>query len=115
MIDFACKKFDIEEVIRCSLGLTKTEFKILMFFLKHKNGSLTASFVSKKFKMGLSTAQKAIKRLREEKLIKRGQKNLAKGGYVFVYSVRDREEIKMKILDVLRRWMKKVEAGLKEW
>ena len=35
MIDFACKKIDINETIRCSLNLTKAEFKIFEFFMKN--------------------------------------------------------------------------------
>ena len=37
MIDFACKKFDIQEVVKCSLGLSKSEFKMLKFLIENEN------------------------------------------------------------------------------
>ena len=37
-------------------------------------------------KIGLSTSQKAIKKINEVELIKKGQRNLEKGGYVSLNS-----------------------------
>ncbi len=87
MIDFACKKFDLKEVIRCSLNFTKTEFKILEYLMENSNKKFTTQEISKIFKIGLSTSQKAINEINKKGLIKRGQKNLEKGGYIFVYSI----------------------------
>ena len=116
MIDFACKKFDLDEVIRCSLALTKTEFKVLVFLLDDKdNKEFTAHQIFAKFKIGLSTTQRAIKKLGDECLIKRSQRNLSKGGYVFIYSVKDREIINKKIMNILHNWIKKVEIEMKKW
>ena len=35
MIDFACKRFEMSEVIKCSLALSKAEFKLFDFFIKN--------------------------------------------------------------------------------
>ncbi len=115
MIDFACKKFDIEEVIRCSLNLTKTEFNIVKYLIKNNQESFTAKEISKIFKIGLSTSQKAIKKINEAELIKRGQRNLEKGGYIFVYFIREKLILKQKILSLIHNWTKKVETELKKW
>ena len=41
MIDFACKTFNIENIIKCSLGLTKSEYKILGFFIDNPENYFT--------------------------------------------------------------------------
>ena len=50
MIDFACKKFDLEEVIKCVLGLSKSEFRLLKFLENYKKKSTTEE-LSKKLKL----------------------------------------------------------------
>ena len=87
MINFACKKFDFGEVVRCSLGLTKTEFKIMEYLVKDSSEEFTSLEVSKIFKIGLSTSQKAIKKLYSGGLLMRSQRNFGSGGYIFVYSI----------------------------
>ena len=114
MIDFACKRFDLKEVIRCSLGLTKTEFKLLEHLIKCDK-RITALELSKRFYLGLSTTQKAIKKLYREELIKRSQTNLKNGGYIFTYSIREKKILKKKILEIISLWTKKVEKELKKW
>ena len=115
MIDFACKKFDIEEIIRCSLNLTKTEFNIVKYLMKNSQKRFTAKEISRIFKIGLSTSQKAIKRIDKTGLIKKGQKNLKKGGYIFVYSIKEKLILKQKILNIIYNWIKKVKLELKKW
>jgi len=115
MINFACKKFDLKEVIRCSLTLTKTEFKILEYLIKNSNKQFTAQKISQQFNIGLSTSQKSINGINKKELIKRSQKNLQKGGYLFVYSVKEKEILKKRILEIIHNWMQKVEIKIKEW
>ncbi len=115
MIDFACKKFDLKEVIRCSLALTKTEFKIIEYLMKNPNKEFTTQEISQKFKIGLSTSQKAINEINKKELIKRTQKNLRKGGYIFVYSIKEKEILKKRILEIINNWMQKVEIKMKKW
>jgi len=115
MIDFACKKFDLKEIIRCSLTLTKTEFKIIEHLIENSNKEFTAQEISQKFNIGLSTSQKAINEINKKELIKRSQKNLQKGGYIFVYSIKEKEILKKRILEIINNWMRKVEIKMKEW
>ncbi len=112
MINFACKKFDLDEVVRCSFGFTKIEYKILMYFVKNSNKEFTTFEISEIFKIGLSTSQKAVKKIREKGLLKRSQKNFNKGGYVFVYSVKDNVVLKDSVLRIINHWVKKVEFEL---
>ena len=115
MIDFACKKFDLKEVIRCSLNLTKTEFKIIEYLIENSNKEFTAREIAQTFKIGLSTSQKAINEINKKELIKRSQKNLRKGGYIFVYSIKRKKVLKQKILDIIYNWIKQVEAKMERW
>jgi len=115
MIDFACKKFDLKEVIRCSLNLTKTEFKIIEYLIKNSDEEFTAREIAQTFKIGLSTSQKAINEINKKELIKRSQKNLKKGGYIFVYSIKQKPILKQKILEIIYNWIKKVEIKIQEW
>ena len=115
MIDFACKKFDLREVIRCSLNLTKTEFKITEYLMENSNKEFTALEIAQTFKIGLSTSQKAINEINKKELIKRSQKNLRKGGYIFVYSIKEKLILKQKILKIINDWAKKVGIEIQKW
>ena len=115
MIDFACKKFDLKEVIRCSLNLTKTEFKIIEYLMKNPNKEFAAQEIAQIFKIGLSTSQKAINEINKKELLKRSQKNLRKGGYIFVYSIKRKQILKQKILEIIHNWTGKVEIEIQKW
>ena len=51
MIDFACKTFNIENIIKCSLGLTKSEYKILGFFIDNPENYFTSEEISKELSL----------------------------------------------------------------
>ncbi len=115
MIDFACKKFDLKEVIRCNLNFTKTEFKIVEYLIKNSNKKFTAREIAQIFKIGLSTSQKAINEINKKELIKRNQRNLKKGGYIFIYSIKENPILKQKILEIIHNWIKEVEVEIQKW
>jgi len=112
MIDFACKKFDLNEVIRCSLNLTKKEFKILEYLMKNPKKEFTTQQIAGVFNIGLSTSQKAIKNISEKGLLKKIQKNLNKGGYTIIYSIKEQRVLKQRILEIIHSWVKKVEKEI---
>jgi predicted transcriptional regulator len=114
MIDFACKKFSLQEVIKCGLGLSKSEYKLLSFLLM-KPKSYSSVKLSSSLHLDLSTVQRAVKNLFEKDLVIRSQENLDNGGYVFNYSVKNKEEIKKMIMEVITGWCKKVEGELESW
>ena len=114
MIDFACKKFDLREVIRCSFNLTKTEFRVMEYMVENLNREFTTREISEIFKIGLSTSQKVINKINKEGLVKRSQKNLEKGGYIFIYSIKQKQILKQKILEIIRDWTEKVELEIKK-
>ncbi|MCR4327113.1 MAG: MarR family transcriptional regulator [Nanoarchaeota archaeon] len=104
MIDFACKKFNLDEIIKCVLGLTKSEFKLLKF-LSQNSGKFTTEELSKKLKLDKSTIQRSIKNLHEKNLVVRSQINQSVGGYLFLYSIKDREIVKKVVSDTVDNWI----------
>jgi predicted transcriptional regulator len=114
MIDFACKRFDLNEIVKCAFGLTKSDFKILKL-LMFKDSFLTSLNVQKELNLDLSTAQRSLKKLRQKELILRKQKNLSSGGYVFEYKAKNKNEIKNMILNIVEAWTKKVKDELEKF
>jgi predicted transcriptional regulator len=115
MIDFACKKFDLHEVIKCSLGLTKSEFILLTFLIKNNSKRFSAKELNSNIEQDLSTIQRSLKRLYEKELLIRSQANLSPGGYLFSYRIKDKKEIKEKILSIVKNWENQVEKELNSW
>ncbi len=108
MITFACKSINQEDMFKCSFGLNKTEYNVLVFLFE-QNKPLIALDIAKKMKLERTTVQKAVKNLVEKDLIRRNQENLAKGGYSFLYEVDNKKGIKYKLRKVVSEWNKKVE------
>ncbi len=114
MIDFACKRFDLNDIINCGLGLTKTEFKVMEYFLSHDKECMTSS-ISKNMSLNLTTVQKAVKKLSEKGILIRRQKNLDNGGYVYTYECNSRQKIREIIKGIIRHWSEEVEKRIDKW
>jgi predicted transcriptional regulator len=115
MIDFACKQFNLEDIIKCGLSLTRTEFKIMEFFISNSDKELTTIFISKKMNLNLTTIQKAVKKLFEKKIIIRHQKNLENGGYIYTYECETKKNIRKILKEIIRSWSEKVEKQIDKW
>jgi predicted transcriptional regulator len=114
MIDFACKKFDIEEVVKCSLGLSKSEFRLLRFFIdNHKE--FTTEELANDLKLDKSTIQRSVKKLHEKGLVTRGQINQSIGGYLFTYRIKDKDKIRKIILETVEGWVEVFRSKISEW
>jgi predicted transcriptional regulator len=114
MIDFACKKFKIDEVVKCGLSLTRSELETLKF-LMNNNGEFSSYDIAEKLRFDLTTAQRSLKVLRDKGLVKRMQRNLSPGGYVFLYEVKNRKEIKKNFMDIVHGWVLRVEKEIGSW
>ncbi|MCF7901701.1 MarR family transcriptional regulator [Candidatus Woesearchaeota archaeon] len=115
MIDFACKRFDINEIIKCSLGLTKADYKIMNHFLIKENEWTTTTHLAKELKLNLSTIQRCVKTLHEKEIIHRAQENLSGGGYTYIYKIKDKKELRTKIKTIVDHWVKTVDNALNKW
>ncbi|MBR9675793.1 MarR family transcriptional regulator [Candidatus Woesearchaeota archaeon] len=114
MINFACKQVPIEQVIRCAFAMSKTDYQVFKTLLSN-NKELEISQIAKKLKRDRSTTQKSIKNLLDKKIISRRQINIGSGGYLFVYEISDKNNIKKLIYENFEAWQKKVLAELEKW
>ncbi len=115
MIDFACKRFDIEEIIKCGFGLTKSEFVLLKYFLNNCSKEFDSKTLSKKMEFDLTTIQKALKKFSELGLVKRSQRNLGSGGYVYVYTCISKKYVREKLKEIIFKWSKNAEKEVDFW
>ena len=115
MINFACQRFQLEQIIRCGLALTKTDYKILNFLVENTDSWYTTEDIAEAFKINVSTAQRAVKKLHMEGVIQRTQNNLDSGGYVFLYKSYPKNYVKKMILDIVSKWTKAIEQELDVW
>jgi predicted transcriptional regulator len=113
MISFACKDIEFKDLLRCSFELNKTEYNVFMFLLK-TDKEFTATDLAKIMQLDRTTVQKAIKRLTEKNLVFRKQQNLEKGGYTFHYSIKDRAEIKQRMLNIVENWHNEIVKEIKK-
>jgi predicted transcriptional regulator len=114
MIDFACKQFDLKQIIKCGLGLTKSDFVVMEYFLSHRRECRTSS-ISENLNLNLTTVQKAVKKLFDKGVIIRHQKNLGGGGYVYTYECNSKFEIRRIVKSVIRKWSERVEEEIDKW
>lgn len=114
MISFACKDIELSELIRCSFDLNKTDYTVLDFLIKNEK-EFSVNEISKALKLERSSVQKAIKNLVEKNLVQRWQVNLTKGGYSFIYSIKNKEQIKEDIITIIDGWHKKVKEEIKKF
>ncbi|HLD55272.1 MAG TPA: HTH domain-containing protein [Candidatus Nanoarchaeia archaeon] len=115
MVDFACKKFIFDDILKCSLGLTKKEFNVLKYLIDNSDMELTTLKIKDKLNLNLTTIQKAVKKLSEKKILLKCKKNLDYGGYIYVYEVNYKSQIKIIIKEIIKNWNKKVEEEIDKW
>ena len=115
MLDFACKRFDFRDIIKCGLGLTRAEMEVFHFFTRYPGKEMTAAQVSKKTKLNLTTIQKAVKKLNAKAVLLRTQKNLGSGGYLFLYKCNSRKAIREILKGNIRKWALSVDRAIDAW
>lgn len=103
MVTFACKKIPQEDLIRCSFDLRKTSYKLLIHLMKQKR-PLRASEIADGIGLERSSVQKALGKLLEKDLVVRSQKNLEKGGYIYFYRTKNKQEIKQRMKEIISNW-----------
>ena len=115
MIDFACKQFKIEEVVKCALGLRTAEFKVLMHFSSHPDEAMSAERVAKSSNLNITTVQRAVKKLYEKQILIRKQENLQGGGYLFLYTLSDSKIVRKSVIRIIGNWRSNVDKALRQW
>jgi predicted transcriptional regulator len=115
VVDFACKEFQIEAVIKCGLNLTKAELLVLKHLLRHNTVWFTTEQIATDLSLDISTVQRSTKKLTEKKVLQKSQNNLEGGGYFFVYRVKNKREIRSIIMEIIYSWVDRVEKELIVW
>ncbi len=115
MVDFACKEFQIEAVIKCGLNLTKAELQVMKYLLGNDAGWFTTEQIAADLSLDLSTVQRSAKKLTEKKVLQKSQNNLEGEGYFFVYRIRNKREIRELIMEIIHSWVERVEKELVIW
>lgn len=112
-VNFACKKFPIDQVLRCTFGLSNPEFKILKVLLAQ--GESSVEEIAKVLGKDRTTIQRAIKGLVRKDLVKRRQYNLESGGYQYYYYPQNKEAIKQRIQKQFERFSQLVHREIENW
>jgi len=115
MIDFACKEFKVEDVIKCALNLTRADLKVMKYFLNETEQWVDTESLSNVLKLDISTIQRSVKKLYEKEILQRSQQNLDGGGYVFRYKIHSRSKIKNIIMTVVNSWADRLGQELEKW
>ncbi|MDA3837135.1 MAG: MarR family transcriptional regulator [Nanoarchaeota archaeon] len=114
MINFACKQFDLEEIVKCSLGLTKSEYRLLKFLIADDK-QFTTDELAVALKLDKSTIQRGVKSLHSKGLVTRGQINQSVGGYVFLYRIKGKTHLRAIVTDIIDGWSEGVKKEIQKW
>ncbi|OIO26529.1 hypothetical protein AUJ14_01540 [Candidatus Micrarchaeota archaeon CG1_02_55_22] len=112
-LSFACKPFDLDEVVRCGLGLSKSEMRVFSASLRH--AEFNASGLAQRLGLDRTTVQKAASKLLAKGLLKRLQRNRDGGGYEYVYAAPSKTVVRERVRVIAGEWFKAVDAGLEGW
>ncbi len=115
MISFACKDFNLDVVVKCSLGLTKADFRTLRYLMDHSDQWFSTQELADELGLNVTTVQRAVKSLFESDLLVRHQENLANGGYTYEYQLRPKRVIRDKIMNNIALWTEQVRKSLEKW
>ncbi|WP_048136807.1 TrmB family transcriptional regulator [Methanosarcina horonobensis] len=115
MMDFACKEFKIEDVIKCALNLTKADLNVMRHFLNEPEKWIDTDALSKSLSLDISTVQRSVKKLHEKEILQRSQQNLDGGGYVFIYKIHSKNQIRNVIQKIVQSWADRLGQELEKW
>lgn len=114
MISFACKKISMDDLIKCSFELTKTSYQLMLFLLK-KHKYLTINEIADELRLDRTTIQKSMGILLSKNIVQKKQLNLEKGGYVYIYVIDGKDDIKKRMIEILEKWHKDAVSEIKDW
>jgi predicted transcriptional regulator len=111
-LSFACRIVTIDQLLKCSLGLSKTEMRLLKQ-LPSKEADVQK--IAKMLSKDRTVVQKALTGLQTKGLVVRRQINIASGGYYFVYRPVPKQVIKERIYANFKGFNKAVEDAIERW
>ncbi len=76
---------------------------------------LTASEIAKDLAKDRTTVQRAVMSLTGKNILRRRQSNNPRGGYTFFYSIKDKDQLKQRILDIIEQWTAEIRREMTAW
>ena len=107
-----CRRLSFDDVLKCSLGLSKSEAETVKVVLKMRQ-PFTVNEVAERMGKDRSVAQRHLKKLGGKGVLLRFQQNRDEGGYEFVYRTIDRRELKKTLRIGIKQFTGQVESIIK--
>jgi len=104
-----CRRLSFDDVLKCSLGLSKSEVRTMRAVLKMRQ-PFTVNGLAEKMGKDRSVVQRHLKKLGEKGILLRFQQNRDGGGYEFVYRTIDKKEMKKILRTGIKQFTRQVET-----
>jgi predicted transcriptional regulator len=114
MVDLSCIDLSVEDLLRCSFGLSRLEVTVFMKLLKSKE-YVSVSYLSASLGRERSVVQRGLAGLMKKGLTQRDQSNKDRGGYEFLYKAKNKNAIKASIVEKSRCFCKLVQKTTSHW
>ena len=108
-----CRRLSFDDVLKCSLGLSKSEAETMKAVLKMRQ-PFTVAEIAERMSKDRSVAQRHLKKLGGKGVLLRFQQNRDGGGYEFVYRTIARRELKKILYRGIKQFTAQVESIIKE-
>jgi len=114
MLDMSCIDLSVEDLLRCSFGLSKLEVSVFMKILASRK-YVSVSSLSTSLGRERSVVQRGLAGLMKKGLLQRDQSNKERGGYEFLYKAKDKDAIKSSIVAKSRGFCALVQKTVDDW
>lgn len=113
-MDFACQEIDVEQVLSCTFGLSKSGCAVMkqLFAAPHP---MTSDALASATGYDLATVQRALKHLSERGVLVRTQHNRPQGGYEYVYEPVKSDAFMGLVDDTFSSWLAQARSEVQSW
>ncbi len=105
---------DCEDILNCLFNLNELDKKCYEILHEH-NESLTIKQIANLLDRDQSTINRSVSNLEEASLITKEKETYSKGGYSYIYTVKDSCEISENMRDIVQEWNNMVESVIDEF
>lgn len=109
-----CIDLSVEDLIRCSFGLSKREVVVLLRMLEAGDW-MPISSIAALSRRDRSVVQRALSALCRKGIAERDQRNRETGGYEYLYRAKDKRAIKRAIAEKSGAFMAMVQKQVRQW
>ena len=105
---------ECEELLECLHGLKSLDTECFLV-LNETGEAMTVDEIAERVDRERSTAYRSVQRLLDHDLVEKEQVNYEQGGYYYVYTPRDTDEVVGDLQQVLNQWHAKMGGLLEEF